>query len=240
METMTTWKSLQQSIITCDRCERLVTHCALVAREKRAAYRNESYWGKPVPDFGSPRSRLLIVGLAPGAHGANRTGRMFTGDRSGDFLYRALYETGFANQIESRDRRDGLAMIDACVTAAVHCAPPGNKPAREEFETCASHLTATFDAMRSLRGVVALGGIAYRAALLQFRQRGWVADGPLPRFGHAAFSRAPGRPFLLASYHPSQQNTFTGRLTPEMLRLVFERARMELADANSADSPPQS
>jgi len=227
---MTTWKSLQQSIVACDRCERLIAHCAEVAREKRAAYRDERYWGKPVPDFGSPRARLLIVGLAPGAHGANRTGRMFTGDRSGDFLYRALHETGFASRPESVRRGDGLAMQDACVTAAVHCAPPGNKPAREEFEACAVHLTATFDAMRALRGVVALGGIAFRAALLQFRQRGWLEPGNAPRFGHGAFSRAPGRPFLLASYHPSQQNTFTGRLTPAMLRAVFARAREELRE----------
>ncbi|NNE06918.1 MAG: uracil-DNA glycosylase [Gemmatimonadetes bacterium] len=225
---MTTWRSLQQSIVRCDRCERLISHCRRVAREKRAAHRNERYWGKPVPDFGSPRARLLIVGLAPGAHGANRTGRMFTGDRSGDFLNRALHETGFANQLTSERRGDGLVLQDACITAAVHCAPPGNKPAREEFEACGAHLTATFDAMRALHGVVALGGIAFRAALLQFRARGWLAEGPAPRFGHGAFSRAPGHPFLLASYHPSQQNTFTGRLTPEMLRAVFSRARSEI------------
>ncbi len=225
---MTTWRSLQQSIVRCDRCERLIAHCTRVAREKRAAHRNERYWGKPVPDFGSPRARLLIVGLAPGAHGANRTGRMFTGDRSGDFLNRALHETGFANQAASERRGDGLVLQDACITAAVHCAPPGNKPTRDEFEECAAHLTATFDSMRALRGVVALGGIAFRAALLQFRARGWLADGTAPRFGHGAFSRSPGRPFLLASYHPSQQNTFTGRLTPPMLRDVFERARDEI------------
>jgi uracil-DNA glycosylase family 4 len=223
-----TWNSLQEEIVRCNRCLRLRGHCEKVAREKRAAYRDEEYWGKPVPDFGSPRGRLLIVGLAPGAHGANRTGRMFTGDRSGDFLYRALHETGFANQAESVRRGDGLELAGCAITAAARCAPPGNRPTTEEIGNCFEYFERTASAMPDLVGVVALGGIAYRACLRLYRKKGWL-EGKAPSFGHGAHFTPPGAPFLIASYHPSQQNTFTGRLTREMLRHVFEEASRRIS-----------
>jgi len=218
-----TWNSLQEEIVRCRRCPRLREHCEEVSREKRAAYRDEEYWGKPVPDFGSSEGRLLIVGLAPGAHGANRTGRMFTGDRSGDFLYRALYETGFANQAESIERGDGLHLSDCAVTAAVRCAPPKNRPTADEIGNCSGFFERTVGAMPGLAGLVALGGIAFQACVRLYRKKGWLS-GKAPSFGHGALFAPPGAPFLIASYHPSQQNTFTGRLTREMLRGVFEEA----------------
>jgi uracil-DNA glycosylase family 4 len=184
---------------------------------KRRAYREETYWGKPVPSFGDPEARLLIVGLAPGAHGANRTGRMFTGDRSGDFLYRALYETGFASQPDSRSGDDGLVLRDAYITASAHCAPPDNKPAREEIAACRSYLERELELLKNLQVVVALGKVAfdnYLAAIGQRASRYLFAHN---RLHHVC-------PPLISSYHPSQQNTSTGRLTAEMLRSVFERA----------------
>jgi uracil-DNA glycosylase len=222
---MTTWDRLQQQIVACERCPRLRSHCKTTAEHKRFAFREQSYWGKPLPNLGGPDARLLIVGLAPAAHGGNRTGRMFTGDRSGDFLFRALYEAGFANQPQSTHAGDGLELIDLAITAIAHCAPPANKPTTEEVERCSPFLNQTIDAMSNLRGIVALGRIAFDGCLRLYRSRGWLPKGPKPAFGHGALFQFPAAPFLLASFHPSQQNTFTGKLTPAMMRTVFRKAR---------------
>src|SRR4051812_744984 len=221
------WSSLQSRIVSCTRCPRLREHCQTVATEKRAAFREWDYWGKPLPNLGSPDARLLVVGLAPAAHGGNRTGRMFTGDRSGDFLFRAMYEAGFANQPNSDHKDDGLELIDAAITGVAHCAPPGNKPALDELSNCSDFLERTVALMPNVRAVVALGRIAFDACLRLYRRRGWLPPGPGPRpgFGHGAVHRFPGAPALLASFHPSQQNTFTGRLTPTMMHDVFAAAR---------------
>jgi uracil-DNA glycosylase family 4 len=231
------WRALQRRIVDCELCPRLRAHCAAVAREKRAAYRDEDYWGRPVPNLapgmsddplgGDPRqARLLIVGLAPAAHGANRTGRMFTGDRSGDFLFEAMHHAGFANQPTGTHHGDGLELIDCVITAAAHCAPPANKPTRDELANCFGHLEATFDAMPRLAVVMCLGGIALDAMLRFARHRGWPVPRPRPKFGHGALIRlADDLPPLLCTYHPSQQNTFTGRLTMPMLVDVFDEAR---------------
>ena len=199
-----------------------------MAAEKRAAFREWEYWGKPIPNLGEPTARLLVVGLAPAAHGGNRTGRMFTGDRSGDFLYRAMYEAGFANQPTSTHRDDGLRLIDAAITGVGHCAPPANKPTSQEIDNCASFLRETFELMTNLRVVVALGRIAFDACVREYRRRGWIVDGRRPQFGHGAVHECDGAPFLVASFHPSQQNTFTGRLTPRMMREIFEHVRRRL------------
>jgi len=217
------WSVLQQTIISCERCPRLREWCRQVAAEKRAAFRDEPYWGRPIPNLGQPTARLLIVGLAPAAHGANRTGRMFTGDRSGDFLFRALYETGLANQPTSV-RGDGLQLINVAITATAHCTPPGNKPLPQEIANCSSYFGQTFDLMPDLRGVVCLGRIAFDACLRLYRSRGWLPAGPRPKFAHGAYYPFENAPFLLACFHPSQQNTFTGKLTPDMIRAVFGRA----------------
>jgi len=193
---------------------------------KRRAYLDWDYWGKPVPGFGDLRARLLLIGLAPGAHGANRTGRMFTGDSSGDFLYRALYETGFASQGESRTRHDGLELRDAYITAAARCAPPDNKPLPEELANCRPYLEHELDLLKEVRVVVALGGVAQRTYLRILRQRGAIKSLAAFPFGHHRIYRpGPRFPVLLASYHPSQQNTSTGKLTADMLRDVFVEAR---------------
>ncbi len=184
-----------------------------MAREKRAAFRNEEYWGRPVPAFGDPAARVLIVGLAPAAHGANRTGRMFTGDRSGDWLYRALHRAGFANQPTSEHRGDGLLLHDVFVTAAVRCAPPANKPTPGERDACRRWLDAELDLLESVRVVVALGGFAWSQILRILGARGVPLPTPRPTFGHGAEVVLHGGLTLLGSYHPSQQNTFTGRLT---------------------------
>lgn len=221
---------LNRRIVACRRCPRLVRHCRNVAAEKRAAYRHCDYHGRPVANFVSgPGARLLVVGLAPGAHGANRTGRMFTGDRSGDFLYRAMYEAGFATQAASAGVDDGLRLIDAAITAAAHCAPPANKPTPDELANCAPFLDQTFDALPRLRVAVCLGRLAHEAVLRLYKRRRWIATMSEHRFSHGAehgFDAAGGAtpPTLLCSYHPSQQNTFTGKLTPAMLRDVFARA----------------
>lgn len=207
---------LQDEIASCHKCPRLVAHCQEIARVKRRAYRDQEYWGRPVPSFGDPKAALLIVGLAPGAHGANRTGRMFTGDRSGDFLYRALYETGFANQPESVSSTDGLKLTNCYITAPVHCAPPDNKPTREEIETCREYLRRELVLLKNVRVVVVLGRIALDA---------YRAIRELPRLDFAHGLVHDLDPTLICSYHPSQQNTQTGRLTAEMLRQVFEEAR---------------
>jgi uracil-DNA glycosylase family 4 len=220
-----TWKKLQHDIITCTRCPRLRTHCQTVAREKRAAYRDFEYWGRPVPNLGAATARLLVVGLAPGAHGANRTGRAFTGDGGGNFLIRAMHEAGFASQPTSTHADDGLLLIDAAIANVACCAPPGNKPTKAEIVACEPFLDETFTLMRRLRVVVALGRIAFDRCVRLYARREWHASGQRPTFAHGAEFVPPSGPVLIASFHPSQQNTFTGRLTPEMLRDVFDRAR---------------
>ncbi len=217
------WNDLNRRIEACTACDRLVTHCRKVAQEKRAAYRECDYWGRPVPNMGAARGGLLIVGLAPGAHGSNRTGRMFTGDDSGNWLFRSMHRCGFASQATATDRRDGLRLIDCAITAVGHCAPPDNKPERCEIEACRPFLSETID-LSHARVFLALGGIAWREMFRQFRQRDWHA-GPLPPFSHGAKVPLSGNRWALASYHPSRQNTNTGRLTETMLNDVFESAR---------------
>jgi uracil-DNA glycosylase family 4 len=219
------WARLERAVTRCRRCPRLVAHREAVARVKRRQYRDEVYWGRPVPGFGDRAARLFIVGLAPAAHGGNRTGRIFTGDRSGDWLFAALHATGFANQPTSVRRGDGLALRDAYIAAIARCAPPDNKPLPAEIANCRPYLLRELALLTRLRVVVCLGGLALDGFL-----RGWAAAGrdvpsPRPRFAHAAAYALPGGITLLCSYHPSQQNTFTGRLTMSMLTDVFTRAR---------------
>ncbi|HKS96720.1 MAG TPA: uracil-DNA glycosylase [Terriglobia bacterium] len=226
---------LQERVVACRLCPRLVTYREKVAREKRRMYRGWDYWGKPIPSFGDPEARLLILGLAPAAHGGNRTGRMFTGDRSGDFLYRALYEAGFANQPMSRDRDDGLRLRDCYITAALRCCPPKNKPLPEELRNCQPYLELELALLSRVRAVLALGRIAFDTYLrLVYAGRAEGAAHGLPprssfRFAHGASYALPdGLPRLFASYHPSQQNTQTGKLTPAMMRRVFRDIRRYL------------
>jgi uracil-DNA glycosylase family 4 len=222
-----TISGLMREVTACERCPRLRAYCQLIAKEKRRAYRDWEYWGKPVPSFGDPNARLLVIGLAPGAHGANRTGRMFTGDRSGEFLYRAMYQTGFAKQAESRSRDDGLALSDAYITASVRCAPPDNKPSVEEFRNCRTFLERELDLLKNVKVVLVLGRLAFDTYLGILRDQGVIASRSGFDFAHGReHTIAPGSPILICSYHPSQQNTSTGRLTAEMLRQVFERARI--------------
>ena len=218
---------VRAEIVACTRCPRLRGYCARIAQEKKAAHRDEVYWGKPVPGFGDPAARLLIVGLAPAAHGGNRTGRTFTGDGSGDFLMSALHRTGFASIPTSRRADDGLELRDAYILAAVRCAPPQNKPLPEEIARCRPHMTAEIAALTRVRVVVALGKIGHDAYLAYLAEQGY-ARRPRPAFGHgsrAAIERGAGAALLLGSYHPSRQNTNTGKLTPEMLEAVFREAR---------------
>ncbi len=228
------WESLHTAVAGCRLCPRLVEHREKMARDKRAAFAEDEYWGRGVPGFGDRRARLLIVGLAPAAHGANRTGRMFTGDRSGDWLCRALHRAGFANQAVSSDREDGLQLRDAYITAAVRCAPPANRPRPVERENCRVFLERELDLLFArdpgIRVIVPLGQFAYDQALRVFRERGFPVPSPKPRFGHGVElalgnADAGGYPHLVASFHPSQQNTFTGKLTEPMLDAVFARAR---------------
>ena len=216
---------LADDVVACTACTRLTEHCRNTAEVKRRAYREWNYWGKPVPPFGDPRACMLIIGLAPAAHGGNRTGRMFTGDRSGDFLYRALYETGFASQPASQARGDGLKLTDAYITAAVRCAPPDNKPTPDEFRACRQYLERELTLLKNLKCVVALGKLAFDAYLSILRDTGIIRSCAAYAFGHNLQYEIPGAPVLVASYHPSQQNTSTGKLTASMLREIFERAR---------------
>ena len=217
--------ALEAEIHDCRRCPRLVAWREQVAREKRAAFREETYWGRPIGGFGDPDARVLLLGLAPAAHGANRTGRAFTGDRSGDFLYAALHRTGFANQPFSAHRNDGLELRDCWITAAVRCAPPANKPAPSERDNCAEWLRAELALLERKRVVVCLGAFAWEAGFRQLAP----ALRPRPRFGHGA-EAAAGDLLLLGCFHPSQQNTFTRKLTPPMLDAVLERARALAAE----------
>jgi uracil-DNA glycosylase len=208
---------LQREVVSCRRCPRLVAWREKVAREKRAAFRNETYWGRPVPGFGDPEARVVILGLAPAAHGANRTGRYFTGDRSGDFLFAALHRAGFSNKPQSRHREDGLRLSGLWISAAVRCAPPQNRPTPRERDACLPYAARELDLLGA-RVVVCLGAFAWDAALRLYGLR------PKPRFGHGAEVAVDGIT-LLGCYHPSQQNTFTGVLKPEMLDAVLQRAR---------------
>ena len=219
--------TLEEKIILCRRCPRLVAWREEVAQTKRKAYFDQAYWGKPVPGFGDPAARIMIVGLAPGAHGSNRTGRMFTGDASGDFLYPALYRAGFANQDHALHIGDGLALLDVFITAVCRCVPPQNKPKAAEIHNCLPWLKAEIDLLPHLQGFVALGRIAYDhlVKLLPFQHN----QRPKPKFGHNVFyPLGEGQPWLLASYHPSQQNTQTGRLTEDMFDAVWARAKLLL------------
>ncbi len=217
---------LQEEIVHCGRCPRLRAYSAEIARVKRRAFRDWDYWGKPLPSFGDRQAELLIIGLAPAAHGANRTGRMFTGDSSGNLLYRVLYETGFALQPESYSRDDGQRLVNAYITAVARCAPPDNKPTRAEIANCLGYLERELDLLRNLKGVVALGRIAFDNYLGILQRRGLIRRRAEFVFGHVClFETAPGQPALFSSYHPSQQNTSTGKLTEKMFVAVFERAR---------------
>ena len=218
-----------REVIACTKCPRLVTYRELIAREKRRAYRECEYWGKPVPGFGDPNARVLIVGLAPGAHGSNRTGRPFTGDASGNFMYPVLHETGFANQSTATDREDGLKLRDLYITAAVRCAPPDNRPLPEELVNCAPYLDREIEGLRRLKVVVALGRIGFDAYLNYLRRRGLIRSKAAYGFTHGAKYSLPDGKILLGSYHPSKQNTQTGKLTRPMFLNIFKQAA-RLAD----------
>ncbi len=225
---MSALDQLNREIVVCRKCSRLVTYREAVAREKRLAFRDWDYWGKPVPGFGDPRAKLLILGLAPAAHGANRTGRMFTGDRSGDFLYEALHRAGFANQPTSVDRHDGLALENAYITATARCAPPENKPLPAELENCRPYFERELEILRP-HAVLALGGIAMRAYLDLLKDLGRIQTAAEFPFAHgASYAMHRDLPRLFVSYHPSQQNTFTGRLTQAMLARVLTDIRQYL------------
>ena len=222
--------SLEEAITQCRKCPRLVEWRERVAREKVRRYQSEEYWGRPVPAFGEPAASLLIVGLAPAAHGANRTGRMFTGDRSGQWLYEALHRFGFASQPASSRRDDGLRLYDCLITATLRCAPPANKPMPEELDNCRPYLRQELELLTRKRVVVVLGQIAFRGFLKAWRENGGAIPGDrAPVFRHAGEWNLPGGIVLISSYHPSQQNTQTGRLTRAMFDRIFRRARRILA-----------
>jgi uracil-DNA glycosylase len=217
---------LEQEVVGCRRCPRLVAWREKAARVKRAAFAHEEYWGRPLPGFGDPAARVVLLGLAPAAHGGNRTGRIFTGDRSGDWLFAALFRAGLANQPTSVSRDDGLALRDCWVTAAVRCAPPANRPLPEERDNCLPYFVRELELLERARSIVCLGGFAWDAALRSALALGATVPRPRPRFGHGATARV-GRWMLFGCFHPSQQNTFTGKLTEGMMEEVFERARAE-------------
>ena len=220
---------LNRRIIACTKCPRLVAYREQIASQKRRAYRDWDYWGKPVPGFGDPGARVIILGLAPGAHGSNRTGRPFTGDASGDFMYPVLYETGFANQPTATERNDGLSLRDLYITAAARCAPPDNKPLPEELANCAPYLDREIAGLKNLRVVVALGKIGFDAYLNYLKRRGLLKSKAPYIFAHGAHYQLPDHRILLASYHPSRQNTQTGKLTRKMFVDIFRQAS-RLAD----------
>jgi uracil-DNA glycosylase family 4 len=224
---------LQRRIIACRACPRLVAWREEVARVRRAAYKDEAYWGRPVPSFGDPRARLLLVGLAPAAHGGNRTGRVFTGDRSGDWLFAALHRAGYANQPTSRRRGDGLRLSDCYISACVRCAPPANRPTPDERDNCLPYLAEELRLLPRVRVLLCLGSFAWDGVLRVLGEQDRPA-GRKPRFGHGAEADA-GRYRLLGCYHPSQQNTFTGRLTQEMIDAVLARAR-EVTSGEGVDA----
>jgi len=227
-ETPSLLRVLNEEIVACRKCPRLVRYRERIAREKRYAYRDWTYWGKPVPGFGDAHARLLILGLAPAAHGANRTGRMFTGDRSGDFLYAAMHKAGFANQPTSLHRDDGLQVHDAYISATCRCAPPDNKPLPNEIANCRGYFERELEILQP-RAVLLLGKIAWDAFLEILKQRGVIASRALYKFAHGAEAEvAPGTPRLFGVYHPSQQNTQTGRVTPAMYASVLRRIRLFL------------
>jgi uracil-DNA glycosylase family 4 len=221
---------LNREVVACTLCPRLVTYRELVAREKRRAYRDCDYWGRPVPGFGDPNARVLVLGLAPGAHGSNRTGRPFTGDASGNFMYPVLHETGFANQPTAIRRDDGLELKDLYITAAARCAPPDNKPLPQELANCAPYLERELDGLSKVKLVVALGKIAFDAYLNFLKRRGLLKTRAGYVFQHGARYTMPDGKILLASYHPSNQNTQTGKLTRQMFVGIFEEAA-RLADS---------
>ncbi len=233
-------EDLNRRIIGCTRCPRLLEYRRRVAREKRRAYRDQAYWGRPVPSVGDPAARVLLVGLAPGAHGSNRTGRMFTGDGSGDFLTPALHRAGFANQPTSISRTDGLKLRDLYILAIVHCAPPGNRPLPSEIANCRRFLRAHLRLLSHLRVVIALGKMAYDGLLVALAEEGQGLPRPRPPFSHGA-EVVVGPYTLLTSYHPSLQNTQTGRLTPAMLDAVLRRAQriVETTDRPAGGRKPQ-
>lgn len=220
---------LNADIIACTRCPRLVSYRQDIANTKRRQFREWSYWGKPVPGFGDANARLYILGLAPAAHGGNRTGRVFTGDRSGDWLYEALHRFGFANQATSTHVGDGLALTDCYIGATVRCAPPANKPTPDEFTACRPYILSELQLLKHVRVVVVLGKIAFDHYFKACRELGRELPSPLPKFGHGATYELPWEVTLVGSYHPSQQNTFTGKLTRPMFHQVFAKAKRRLA-----------
>jgi uracil-DNA glycosylase family 4 len=228
---MRTLAILNDAISNCTACTRLVTYRRATAETKRRQFMDWTYWGRPVPGFGDPHARLYVLGLAPAAHGGNRTGRVFTGDRSGDWLYEALYRHGFANQATSTHRDDGLALIDCYIGATVRCAPPENKPAPDEFERCSGFLRDELQLLKKVRVVVTLGKIAFDHYLKACRAEGLEIPAPAPKFGHGVMYLLPWGVTLLGSYHPSQQNTFTGKLTRPMFHSVFRNAQIAIERA---------
>jgi uracil-DNA glycosylase len=219
---------LNSAIVDCRRCPRLVRWREACANNRPRRYWQTDYWARPLPGFGDPQARVLIVGLAPAAHGGNRTGRMFTGDRSGDWLYGALYAAGFANQPYSNNRKDGLKLKGCYITAAVRCAPPGNKPNLIEFKRCRPYLVSELKLFRQAKIVIALGKIAFDSFLSAYEENGGAVPRPRPKFGHGANRLLPDGLRLICSYHPSQQNTFTGKLTRPMFQRIFDEARAAL------------
>lgn len=226
-------EEIERQIIACERCPRLRQYCQEVARTKRRAFADEEYWGKPVPGFGDPRARLVLVGLAPAAHGANRTGRMFTGDRSGDFLYAALYRAGFASQPTSQYRGDGLTLHDTWIAAPVRCAPPDNKPLPEEFDNCRPWLHAELNQLKRVRVVLTLGKLGHDQFLRALLERGVSLRRSDYPFAHGCEYPLPNGLYLLGSYHPSQQNTFTGKLTAALMDSILQRAKALSREAAS-------
>jgi uracil-DNA glycosylase family 4 len=234
----TALRILNQEIVGCTRCERLVTYREKIGREKRRAYIDQEYWAKPVPGFGDPKARVLILGLAPGAHGSNRTGRVFTGDGSGYFMYPVLYRAGFASQPTATRINDGLELHDAYITAAVRCAPPGNKPLPIEVTTCAEYLDRELALLKNVRVVVALGKIGFDAYLNHLKWRGLISSRAAYVFGHGRHYEMPDGRILLASFHPSLQNTNTGRLTEAMFLEIFRTARTLLDGVGARPASP--